>query len=139
VHAHNAATFTREQAPAAVAHAVATEHATIVDETGKPRIDLWVPSAALPDGWRWENGDIVPPHGIEDLELLGLVGQDVRVQYDDRAGYIPAAVLRALLREPAPAVARALKLLRYNDWQPLHERVAAAIAALSGDTGGTTP
>jgi hypothetical protein len=139
VHAHNAATFTREQAPAAVAHAVATEHATIVDETGKPRIDLWVPSAALPDGWRWENGDIIPPHGIEDLELLGLVGQDVRVQYDDRAGYIPAAVLRALLREPAPAVARALAALkRAKVYCPCHDDINEAIAALSGGTGGTT-
>lgn len=39
-----APTFTRDQASEAVAHAVAHEHATIVDADGKPRIDLWVPA-----------------------------------------------------------------------------------------------
>jgi hypothetical protein len=108
---------------------------------------------ALPDGWSWKPLGEVHPHELGGAAIVALaigpgdyygaeLWSDGDVVISDDEGdcaKVPAAVLRALLREPAPAVARALKLLRYNDWQPLHERVAAAIAALSGDTGGTTP
>ncbi len=97
------ATFTHAEAPAAIAHAVATEHATIVDETGKPRVELWVPSAALPDGWRIDTDHVAHgPHRMRVWppdEYGGLTVEDgARNEME-----VPAAVLRALLREPAPA------------------------------------
>ena len=123
--------------------------------------------AALPDeieGWKWLpklNGYVLDLD-VENNEWRRVyIGRRDHViieqQADDDNGMlgVPAAVLLALLREPAPNVSKALELLRkasvhvynYADRDDVnaptlfgaYDLLSEAITALtSGDTGGAT-